>query len=258
MVESFPANHNVTGTQTCPECGYESAPDAMACAHCMAALPSAMAELSSVFTSMLKQIAVPCPTCGHINRIGELVCESCGTMLVSATDSAFNPSTNPLENDEPSTSSLADVTIPKAESQATPGKGKGTAPLKSPNTGTAPLPDQTLFDDDMLLRLEVMGSPTPIMLYPSLETVIGRRDPVSGQTPDVDLGAFAGYRLGISRRHAIFSLHDHELDIIDQGSSNGTLLNGRPLTPSEPELLRSGDQLTFGKMTVRVTFVKRR
>lgn len=250
MADSLRANQSITETQTCPECGFENDPNAMACARCMAALPSAMTELSSLFTSMLKQLVKPCPVCAHINRVGELVCENCGALLVSAAEAAAANTTNPLEKDEPPDPALTTAPVIR-----TP--GKGTAPLSFPGSDAPSMPDQTYFDDDMLLRLEVAGSPTPIMLYPSLETVIGRRDPVSGQAPDVDLGVYAGYRLGISRRHAIFSLHDHELDVIDQGSSNGTLLNGRPLAPSEPQLLRSGDQLMFGKMVVKVSFVKR-
>ncbi len=252
MADSLRTDQSTTETQTCPECGYENDPTAMACTRCMAALPSALAELSLAFTSMLKQLAKPCPVCAHTNRIGELVCENCGAMLVSAAEAAAANTTNPLEKDESAPDPTLTSTVPRIELP-----GKGTAPLKVPGSDGPSMPDQTYFDDDMLLRLEVTGWPTPIMLYPSLETVIGRRDPVSGQAPDVDLGVFAGYRLGISRRHAVLSLHDHAVEIIDQGSSNGTQLNGRPLTPSEPELLRNGDVLIFGKMVVKVAFVKR-
>jgi pSer/pThr/pTyr-binding forkhead associated (FHA) protein len=106
----------------------------------------------------------------------------------------------------------------------------------------------------MVLRLEIEGAPTPILLHPKYETSLGRRDPATGTMPDVDLSAYAGYRLGVSRKHAIIRLKNERLEIYDLGSSNGTSVNGTRLNAHQPQVLRDGDELLLGKMMVRVLF----
>ncbi len=110
------------------------------------------------------------------------------------------------------------------------------------------------FEDNMMLRLEIDGAPTPIVIYPKLETSLGRRDPGTGGAPDIDLTAYAGYRKGVSRNHAMMRLKDKTLEIYDLGSSNGTLVNGIRLSAHQPHALRDGDEITLGKMAIRVLF----
>jgi pSer/pThr/pTyr-binding forkhead associated (FHA) protein len=76
--------------------------------------------------------------------------------------------------------------------------------------------------------------------------------------PDVDLSAYAGCRLGVSRKHAIIRFQNEKLDIYDLGSSNGTTVNGARLTPHEPHTLRDGDEILLGKMMVKVLFQAKR
>jgi predicted component of type VI protein secretion system len=75
--------------------------------------------------------------------------------------------------------------------------------------------------------------------------------------PDVDLTPFAGYRMGVSRRHIVIrQSEDTRLDILDLGSSNGTYVNGQKLTPNQPQRLRDGDELRLGQMVMRIFFQK--
>jgi pSer/pThr/pTyr-binding forkhead associated (FHA) protein len=111
-----------------------------------------------------------------------------------------------------------------------------------------------VFSDDMVLRLEVSNTPESLVIQPGNETVIGRRDPATGIAPDVDLTAYAGYRLGVSRKHAILRVRNRRLEVLDLGSSNGTSINGVRITAHEPKILRDGDQISFGKMAMRVIF----
>ena len=250
MTDSWPVEPSVTESRVCPRCNSRNDADAVSCSNCgIQLLAASLVDISSLFTSTLQLLNEPCPKCGHINRIGELLCESCGTILGGDYE-VMNATTNPLGEDDELDAilSLAAVIEPPV---------KSTARLTMLAAETAQAEDPAFFDEDMVLRLEAAGAPSPIILYPSSETVIGRRDPVSGQSPDIDLGVYAGYRMGISRRHAVLRLNEHILEIIDLGSSNGTLLNNRQLPPMEPQMLRSGDQLTFGKMLVQVTFVRR-
>ncbi|PJF26314.1 MAG: hypothetical protein CUN53_08320 [Phototrophicales bacterium] len=184
-----------------------------------------------------------CPNCGLVNRIGALICERCSTNLIGLT-----PGTTALL-----TSSSQDDSSPKA----------GTAILGD----SAPLPveqemqDESaiqagsdVFDDNMVLRLEVMNSTDELVVDPRHETVIGRRDPATGMAPDIDLTSFSGYKLGVSRKHAVLRVRSKHLEILDLGSSNGTLVNGVHIFPHEPRLLRDGDQLLMGKLIMRVHF----
>jgi pSer/pThr/pTyr-binding forkhead associated (FHA) protein len=114
---------------------------------------------------------------------------------------------------------------------------------------------QAVFREGDILRLDIDGSPEPIKFKPKPETIFGRRDPATGAMPDVDLTPFAGYRMGVSRRHAaIRSGDDNNLDIWDLGSSNGTFLNGQRLSAHRPYRLRDGDELRLGQMVVHIYF----
>jgi pSer/pThr/pTyr-binding forkhead associated (FHA) protein len=113
----------------------------------------------------------------------------------------------------------------------------------------------TVFHEGDLLRLDIEGSPDPIAFKPKTETIFGRRDPATGAMPDVDLTPFAGYRMGVSRRHAAIRFSEENgLDLWDLGSSNGTFLNGQRLSAHRPYRLRDGDELRLGQMLVHVYF----
>ncbi len=111
------------------------------------------------------------------------------------------------------------------------------------------------FAPEDTLRLEIEGSPDPVLLNPKAETIFGRRDPATGSMPDIDLTPFAGYRMGVSRRHAAIRHGDEStLDLWDLGSSNGTFLNGQRLSAHRPYRIRDGDEIRLGQMVVRVFF----
>jgi pSer/pThr/pTyr-binding forkhead associated (FHA) protein len=57
-------------------------------------------------------------------------------------------------------------------------------------------------------------------------------------------------RRGVSRRHAMICIDDGKATVRDLGSTNGTLLNGKPLG-EDPEPLSDGDCLTISKIEIR-------
>jgi ribosomal protein L37AE/L43A len=183
-----------------------------------------------------------CPKCGHQNRPGILVCEKCGTLMLG-DEKEKSPATKRFGAEEESGDDLA------LRSKTDTGEMLNAA------VSTA---GSTQFTANMVLRFEIEGAPTPILMTPQAETAIGRRDPATGTMPDVDLSAYAGYRLGVSRKHAIIRYQNERLDIYDLGSSNGTTVNGERLTPHEPHTLRDGDEILLGKMMVKVLFQARR
>jgi pSer/pThr/pTyr-binding forkhead associated (FHA) protein len=86
------------------------------------------------------------------------------------------------------------------------------------------------------------------------ELVIGRQDPNTGQSPDVDLREHGAVEKGVSRRHATIIRRNGSLSIVDQGSPNGTFLNGQKLIANQPRVLRDGDDVRLGHLVLRVTF----
>ena len=114
--------------------------------------------------------------------------------------------------------------------------------------------DTSRFVEGMLLRVEVQGSETPILVVPKAEIVIGRRDPASGSAPEIDLAPYAAYQMGISRKHAIIRWQNEQLFLHDLGSRNGTYVNGQKASPSQPIQLRDGDEMRLGKMHIRLYF----
>ncbi len=111
------------------------------------------------------------------------------------------------------------------------------------------------FEESDRLRLEIEGCPDPLLFEVKEEAIFGRKDPATGAMPDIDLTPYAGYRMGVSRRHAAIARNATQgLDVRDLGSSNGTFLNGQQLVAHRLYHLRNGDELRLGQMVIRVIF----
>jgi len=82
------------------------------------------------------------------------------------------------------------------------------------------------------------------------EMRIGRRSASRGITPEIDLsGPHADP--GISHLHAVLiAQQDGTWLLLDQGSSNGTQVNGRQVASGVPVPLRDGDRISLGVWTV--------
>lgn len=171
-----------------------------------------------------------CSNCGHRNRAGIVFCENCGASLIGK----MPVDTKSLDSTDEEQTRLAEEIRQPDDKKA---EGVSTFPQGS------------------YLRLELEGSPEPILFQPKPETIFGRRDPATGAMPDIDLTPFAGYRMGVSRRHAAIRFGDEQsLDLWDLGSSNGTFLNGQRLSAHRPYRLHDGDELRLGQMVIRLFF----
>lgn len=204
------------------------------------AAPNASEKTTSFASSLTAPAEAParsnqqkCSTCGQMNRIGLLICENCGSSLVSATATIIG------------TKKFGQSGLLNSEKEPKLNTVEVHALLSAGTDG---------FTESMILRLEVEGTQTPILVYPKEETSLGRRDPAGGTMPDVDLTSYAAYRMGVSRRHALLTLKNRTLQIIDLGSSNGTMVNGVKLAPHQPRPLKDGDMIALGKMSLRVIF----
>jgi len=78
------------------------------------------------------------------------------------------------------------------------------------------------------------------------EIVMGRFDPMTNVTPDVDLSYDDRENLAISRRHARIVGRNGRHEIEDLGSTNGTRINGIKLRIGQKVQLQPGDRVSLG------------
>lgn len=170
-----------------------------------------------------------CPNCGHENRAGEILCTNCSTALVEGVSTSTKK-------------------ISEAE-QAEVSKAFGEDVLKQDQTND-------VFPVTATLRLEIVGSPMPIKVkFTKSNLTLGRRDPATGALPDIDLAPFAGYRMGVSRRHSEIRRNEEgHLELLDLGSSNGTFLNGQRLPPHTPYRVQNRDKMALGQIVMEVIY----
>ena len=94
--------------------------------------------------------------------------------------------------------------------------------------------------------LALRGGQHRIALPADGEIVLGRFDPATKVTPDVDLSHDDWENLAISRRHARIVGRQGQHEIEDLGSTNGTMLNGKNLLIGQKVRLQPGDRVTLG------------
>ena len=83
------------------------------------------------------------------------------------------------------------------------------------------------------------------------ETSIGRRDPVTGINPDIDLTP-ADTQRSISRRHAVILRRSEGFFVREEvGTMNGTFINGKRVETGIEQEFREGDEVRFGLVKTR-------
>jgi hypothetical protein len=168
---------------------------------------------------------VICPKCNHQNRPGTLNCQQCNTLLVGV-----------------SITTTRTLGVPP---ELAPAQPAGTTRVGSDR-----------FETTMTLVLQIPGAARPITIKPSEvpEVMFGRLDATAQIYPQVDLTPYAAFQLGISRKHACIRLKEQQLFLHDFKSANGTYLNGLRVTEDTPQLLRNGDEIKLGQMTIQVRY----
>lgn len=164
---------------------------------------------------------ITCPNCHHQNDDSEKICIRCGNPLVDLLR-------------QQSTRALGDTDFEEGV----------------PKWGSA------RFNGTMNLVLEILDTKEEFVFDAGqiVEVVIGRRDPDTGEAPPIDLTRSGGLDKGVSRKHAVIVRRDGALHIMDNSSANGTFLNGQRLVSEQPRILRDGDDVRLGHLTMRVSF----
>jgi hypothetical protein len=86
------------------------------------------------------------------------------------------------------------------------------------------------------------------------EVIVGRATPNSPMVPDIDLNPFRGAEMGVSRMHATLERRNNSLLLVDLGSRNFTFVNGEQMPPHDVRVLKSGDQIAFGRLLTQFNF----
>ncbi|MBN1564179.1 MAG: FHA domain-containing protein, partial [Anaerolineae bacterium] len=152
-----------------------------------------------------------CPRCGHSNALQATRCAECGLVF---------PSTIPVDDLVPDAQPVTSLEKPSEKAQ-----------LEQAGT----------------IVFSIAGHDRPLFVRRQTEIVLGRSAPGEA-TPTVDLNAYRGQKMGVSRRHALIRLSDEQALIEDLGSVNGTWLNENKLEPRQPHKLRNGDYLRLGHL----------
>lgn len=163
-----------------------------------------------------------CGTCGAANGPGEMYCEDCGAALGDSPSGAGGDIPTPNIGDVPPPITAPPApAVPTTPAQAVAAAVAGKPRLESPSNG------QTF-------------------VLAKDENAVGRRSPVDGIFPEVDLTE-ADIDSYISRRHGKIIMGEQGPVYEDLGSSNGSFHNGVRLQQGVQAVLREGDRLRLGK-----------
>jgi hypothetical protein len=236
----------------CPQCGVDNPESARFCDQCGAALIPVAAKPAAAApqpATMPPAPAAPvaagptrCPQCGASVIPGEAFCDTCGAPL-SAPARAVAAAPAPAPAAAPSIPAQPVYPPPQpAVAASMPG-----SPAPAPAPPPMALPRMMLAPG----RLVVVATGTQIPLPASGEAIIGRADPVSQFTPDVDLTPLGALEQGVGRRHARLFIQGGRVLIEDLDSTNGTQVNGQRLAPRQPRPLDNGDTIQFGRLALQ-------
>jgi serine/threonine protein kinase len=99
-------------------------------------------------------------------------------------------------------------------------------------------------------RFVVVATGSLLVLPQKDAVLIGRADPRGKVAPDIDLSIYGGGTAGVSRQHARLLRKDDDWMIEDLHSTNGTFVNDRRVSPSQPTWLNSGDNVRCGQLVL--------
>lgn len=204
----------------CPTCNAQNDPSAGFCDQCGTSLKgAASAPAVAPFApppAMSFGGGSTCPQCGVQVIAGEMFCENCGAALNSVMPAAAAGYAPP------------------------PAAPLPAAPLPAYSAVPMPPPAPTV-----VVYLTGFDGQTH-QLSGKTNYLIGRKDDVSGNYPDVDTGD-AGLQTGVSRRHAELYQQGAQWFVHDLTSVNGTWINSQRVSPNGTMPINSGDSLRLGK-----------
>ncbi len=168
---------------------------------------------------------IVCSKCKHVNMAGAVYCSECGASLAAP---------DPLATQGVKTGRMNEV-LKKSPAPPPPASAP-TIPAASNNWVTL-----HLLDTGQVLPLSERN-----------EFTIGRISEGQPIMPDVDLSPYQAYARGVSRLHAVLKREASRVFLMDLGSSNGTFVNGKRLSPNVDHALSNGDVIALGKLKIQI------
>lgn len=104
------------------------------------------------------------------------------------------------------------------------------------------------------LVLMIRGVTRRVVITENLSIVLGRADANVRFNPDIDLTPYGAAERGVSRAHSRLHIANGQLFITDLGSTNGTFVAGKKLSPNEAHPIRPGDELLLGRLAISIQF----
>ena len=164
-----------------------------------------------------------CPSCKLKNRADAAICEHCGKSFESVSDK--HPTTQDVKED---TKFFPEGLKEKIEQVSKEAPAEGIA-------------------------IYILDRSQPVEIRLEDEFFIGRLTDEKDKKV-VDLTAYQGYELGVSRRHLMIRRAGKGYHAIDLFSTNGSWVNEVSLMPQQPFPLKSGSQIRLGQMRIFIVF----
>lgn len=141
----------------------------------------------------------------------------------------------------------------EASAPAPPPPPAPPKPVAAPVPAPPPPPPPPKPAAPVALALRVTAANQVVALDATrTQFLIGRPDPATGTTPEIDLGPFDVQRT-LSRRHAMLLRDGAQYSIReDAATTNGTYLNGERLQTGIAMPVKTGDKLRFGSIEVEL------
>jgi len=151
----------------------------------------------------------------------------------------------------PAAPPVAAAPAPAAAAPAAPAPPASAPPAAAPSAAAPPpAPSPTTSAGPALLHA-ASGQRFPLDSGRD-EYLIGRVDPVTGITPEINLGALDTAR-SLSRRHAKLLRQGVLLFLREEvGTANGTFVNGQRIATGEAVPVKPGDRLRFGTIDIEL------
>ena len=131
-------------------------------------------------------------------------------------------------------------------------------PIYHPIPYTPGLDDELLLKEPWRILLELYSGEQRMIMGVDLygDVILGRGESRPGRII-IDLESYKAQELGVSREHALLRPTARHLFAIDQGSTNGTLVNGARSGRGIATPLKDEDLLSLGNLVLMVHIIKK-
>ena len=163
---------------------------------------------------------IVCPSCQHENLDGTVFCEDCGMPLEKADQIVTHHIS--------ASDKLKRVELDGRKAELVP------------------------QDLDTWASLHLVESGQILALADRSEFTLGRVSDAQPIMPDIDLTPYQAYASGVSRLHAVLKREGERVFIMDLGSSNGTYVNGKRITPNVTQPINHSDIISLGKLRIQI------